>query len=181
MKYKLTRLSLGLGLLVYGGLPSVAADWNSGFGGARDYSNGIPIPAPVPVLVPAPVPVPEIFRYYLRADLGASFVNNGISVSESGLIFGASDSVAPFGTSAFTKRHDDAVGVLGTIGAGLYISPQFRADITVDFREQQDAQITDSYSYTQYRLVPGPATPTGLSVEGSSIDRTRFRGTVAMI
>jgi opacity protein-like surface antigen len=97
------------------------------------------------------------------------------------LIFGASDSVAPFGTSAFTKSHDDSVGILGTIGAGLYIAPGFRADITVDFRRQRDARISGSYNYTQYALVPGPATPTGLIVEDSSSDTTRYQGTVAMI
>jgi opacity protein-like surface antigen len=116
------------------------------------------VPAPIPV--PAPVPIPETFTYYLRGDLGWSFVGTP-SFSESGAVYGTPPGVA---LSSSRLNSDDVF--FGGIGGGAYLSNRFRADFTLDFLGEQDVDRVSSY-------VDGADT-------GTVRDRLRLRGTVGL-
>jgi opacity protein-like surface antigen len=94
------------------------------------------VPAPIPV--PAPVPVPESFTYYLRGDLGWSFVGSDPSYSESGAVYGT-------GVPLSSRRSGPDDTFFGGIGAGAYLSPRFRADITLDFFGEQSIEVRGTY------------------------------------
>ena len=96
---------------------------------AADILVPAPIPAGAPtseedIFVPAPVPIPQTMRYYLRGDIGASF-------SDTGNARFAADATA---TSDAELSDTTVVG----IGAGVYFSPRFRGDITIDYRTKSD-------------------------------------------
>jgi opacity protein-like surface antigen len=115
------------------------------------------------VPVPAPVPVPETFSYYLRGDLGWGFSGDP-SYSESGAMYG----VAP-GVPLDSRSIGNDSGVFfGSIGTGVYFSPRFRGDLTLDFRGEQSIDVTAAYT----NLVPAAA--------GTVRDTVRLRGTVGM-
>jgi opacity protein-like surface antigen len=121
----------------------------SGAALADGYGRGR-VPAPIPV--PAPMPIPETFTYYLRGDLGWSFVGSDPSFSETGS-----------GNTLTSRRLSTDDVFFGGIGAGAYLSNRFRADITLDFLGDQTV-ILD-------------ATEGG----GNAVrDRVRLRGTVGL-
>lgn len=115
------------------------------------------IPAPIPV--PAPVPIPEGFTYYLRGDIGWGFAGDP-SFSESGAVYGA----PPVALSSRSVDTDDVF--FGGIGAGAYLTPHLRGDITLDFRGGQDVNATATYSSTDNGVVS---------------ERVRLAGTVVLV
>jgi opacity protein-like surface antigen len=119
------------------------------------------VPAPIPVS--APMPIPESFTYYLRGDIGWGFAGDP-SFSESGAIYGA---VAGLSYGALSNRGSSADDVFfGGVGAGVYLSPHLRADITLDLRGSQDVVATATYTDV------GP---------GTVRETIKLRGTVGLI
>jgi len=142
------------------------------FNGAIRYGAGlkeyVPAPVPAPIPVPMAMPVSEGFTYYLRADLGWSFSKEA-SFSESGNLFGSGTdapftAAAPFAfgaASGFTSNTTSVDDVLtGTIGAGVYLSPRFRSDLTLDFRGKQNLESNATYSYASTTGAAGTITGT---------------------
>jgi opacity protein-like surface antigen len=131
-------------------------------GPALANGRGRGVPAPIPV--PAPVPVPEGFTYYLRGDLGWAFAGGAPSFSESGAEYGTT----PLTFADLSGRSTGIDDVFfGGIGAGVYLTPHFRADVTIDFRGQQDIQATATY-------VDG-------ATSGTVRDTVSLRGTIGLL
>jgi opacity protein-like surface antigen len=150
MKIKLACLGLGALLAATGS--AQAGDFS--FGAGLKDRDGIDMPAygiglrdrvevPAPIPVPAPMPVPEGFTYYLRADLGWSFAADP-SFSETGAAYGAT----PLTYSGLSNRSvsGDDGALVGTIGAGAYLTPRFRGDLTLDFLAEQTVGATATYT-----------------------------------
>lgn len=119
MKRMTQSLGLGLALLAASSVSPRAADWAVGsggvikdFGSVKDYRN-----AAVPV--PAPTPAPSYSKdWYVRGDLGYTL-----------------DSTADFKTTNGIRTNEDQSGFLfGSIGAGRYLTPSIRAEVSFDFR-----------------------------------------------
>jgi opacity protein-like surface antigen len=119
-------------------------------GPARADGYGRRVPAPIPV--PAPMPIPESFSYYLRGDLGWGFVGNDPSFSENGS-----------GNVLSNRRLSTDDVFFGGIGAGAYLSPRWRADVTLDFLGEQNVELN---------AANGPNTVR---------DTVRLRGTVGLV
>lgn len=134
------------------------------FKGALRYGAGLKEYVPAPIPVPAGMPVPEGFSYYVRADLGWSFSGDA-TFAESGGTFGASSLTYP-ALSDRSVATDDVF--IGTVGAGVYLTPRFRGDLTLDFRSQQD--VTASATYAD----PGPVD----GVVAETLRVSRFVGLV---
>lgn len=153
MKRHTACLSLFLGLLVT--TTANAADLDRvRRGGMKDYASGVP--------VPAPMPVHETFRWYVRADLGLG-LHDSPPMSERGLLYGT-DSLAPFGSqSSWFGGGDFDTFMVGGLGAGLYLSPRLRSDVTVDWRTVSELNPSGSYTYTQVNpaFAPGRFTING--------------------
>jgi len=171
MKLKLACVALGAML---------AAAGSAQAGGDIIYRSSVKdrvaVPAPIPV--PGPMPVAEGFSYYLRADLGWGFSGDR-SYAETGRTYG--NGAAPFisSTGAFTSSGLTGFGnvtsegvFLGTVGAGVYLSPRLRGDITLDFRSKQDFDSDTTYSYT--------STTAGTTVNGVVRDRLNLNTTAAL-
>ena len=147
MKHIAQSLGLGLAVLAASAASPRAADWAVGSGGAvrdfgsvKDYRN-----AAVPV--PAPTPAPTFGKdYYVRGDFG---VNLATSASVSA-------------TGGMTARGDDDLNgfLFGSIGAGRYITPSLRAEMSLEFRPKKT--VTQGVQ-TFYRTV----TATGISGSGN--------------
>jgi opacity protein-like surface antigen len=158
MKIKLA--CLGLGALLAATAGAQAGDFSYG-AGLRDRVDVVPAPIPVP----APMPVPEGFTYYLRGDLGWSFAS-APSFSSNGALYGTT----PLTYSGLSNRGVSTDDVfVGTIGAGAYLTPHLRGDITLDFLTSQD--IDASATYTD---LPGP-------VNGSVTDRVKANRVVGLV
>jgi opacity protein-like surface antigen len=164
------RACLALGCLLAAATSATATDLGRGGGLKGGY--GVP--------VPAPVPVQETFRWYVRADLGLGKVDEP-SISERGMIYGLDDSIAPFGMNPAWFVPDFDTFVVGGIGAGLYLTPRLRADVTIDGRTKSTVQADGTYSYNHYTLEPPPPVATGLSIRGTTTDHTEVRGTVGLV
>lgn len=149
------------------------------YGGTKDR---VRIPAPIPedgaFAVPVGRPIPEGFTYYLRADLGWSFAgnrsygNNDV-YGDSGAPFQATTPFG-FGGAGFSSSNFTQDGVfVGTIGTGMYFSPHFRGDLTLDFRSQEKLSASGDYSYAN-------TSDPSETVEGSVRDALRVNSVVAM-
>ncbi|MBS0240752.1 MAG: outer membrane beta-barrel protein [Proteobacteria bacterium] len=171
MQFKTICLSLGLGLAAVASASAADLD----YGGSIKDRGG--------VLVPAPIPVPETFRWYLRADVGGG-ISSKPSVREQGMIFGLDrdPAVLPansFGSDSswFSSHFNDFA--TGSIGAGAYITPRLRADLTVDVR--QDASVKGNGTYNYFinpTLVPSAAGP--VQVDGTQTDTVQIRTVVTL-
>jgi opacity protein-like surface antigen len=170
MKFGKSCAALVLGLI--GSISAEAADFNRGSGGTKDYRYGTP--------VPAPIPVQETFRYYLRADLGLG-IQDVRSQSERGLTYGTLDSIAPFATNSAWFNDDYNTFVVGGLGAGIYLTPRLRSDITIDWRNASEVEASGSYAYTQFTLLPAPPVATGNTVSGSVREHTTLRDTLGLV
>lgn len=170
----LASLSLGLALAA-SAVPALAGDFNNGDPAYRGYGR----PGGTPV--PAPMPIPETFNWYIRADIGLGFAQEP-SVRESGLVFGGTDSIAPFGSSSSWFQPDFETFVTYGLGVGYYVSPRWRVDVTMDVRSQAQIRANGTYSYTQYDLPPAVAvaTPTGNNVNGSMSESVTVRGAAGL-
>jgi opacity protein-like surface antigen len=163
-----------------------AADWNGAAGGIKDYGRaGVP--------VPAPIPVPDYAaKWYFRLDAGIGFISEP-SISESGLLFGTTDSPGaagptPFGSSPSWFAKDYETSVTWGLGAGYYWSSRVRTDLTADVRSQQSVKGSGSYRYDQHSFTGGPPPVYGpvldgagnpIQILGSVTDNTMHRsGTV---
>ena len=166
MTVKRTLLGLGLVCLAAMSSPAIAADWTRGASNA--YRS---------MYVPAPRPVPETFNWYFRADLGLG-LQHGLSLSENGLLYGDDGGVplgtgTPFGMNSAWFNDDFDTFFVGGVGVGMYLSPRWRGDITVDARTATNADADGSY---RYQLTAAP----GNFVEGTVRERTEVRNTVAL-
>ncbi len=170
----LASLSLGIALAA-GSIPAIAGDFNNGDPAYRGYGR----PGGTPV--PAPMPIPETFNWYIRADIGLG-LSNTPSISESGLVFGAADSIAPFGSSSSWFNPDFETFVTYGLGVGYYVTPRWRVDVTFDVRSQAQIRANGSYTYTQFDLPPAVAvaTPTGNIVNGSMSESVTIRGAAGL-
>ena len=128
--------------------------------GGEAFADGRNVPAPIPV--PAPVPIPEGFTYYLRGDLGWAFAA-AIPRCRRPVRSTAPRRASP--SPAAASGTDDVF--FGGFGAGAYLTPRFRADVTFDFRGQQDVDATATY-------VDGADT-------GTVRETVKLRGTVGLI
>jgi len=126
------------------------------------------------VPVPAPIPVPETFRWYVRADIGLG-LGQEPSISERGLVYGDDaapfDATTPFGMSSTWFNGDFDTFFVGGIGAGVYLTPRLRADITVDARTKAD--VTGDHSGTYQNNNGDP-------VSFTTTDKTEVRGVVTL-
>ncbi len=165
MKFSSACISVALIALAASIIPAEGADWNNGAGGIKDHgAGGIP--------VPAPIPYQETYKYYLRADLGLSWNGSGQDLRHSGFNYGTGDLVAPLSMNSFAQmEHSKGLGFPATLGAGLYISDRWRADLTVDIRRKTQSSLGGAYSYVADNdaglAAGGPATgftSTGLVV-----------------
>jgi opacity protein-like surface antigen len=125
--------------------------------------------------VPAPRPVPETFKWYVRADIGLG-LQQAPSLSEEGLLFGDENGVVignpgPLEMESAWFNDDFDTFFMGGVGVGMYLSPRWRGDITVDARTATNADADGSY---RYQLIAPP----GNFVEGSVRERTEVRNTV---
>jgi opacity protein-like surface antigen len=164
------RAFLALGCLLGAATPAAASDL--GRDGGLKGTYGVPVPAPVPVY--------ESFRWYVRADLGLGTATEP-AIKEQGMIYGSQDSIAPFGMSPSWFSSDFETSVIGALGAGLYITPRVRGDVTFDFRTKGDVHGAGSYIYDEYVLQPPPPTATGNTIRGTTVDHTQVRGTVGLV
>lgn len=180
---KTSALFLSLGVAALSGTAHAGDMYNGAPGRLKDYSQ-----AAVPV--PAPNAYTEVYQYYFRGDLGFRFAGFP-DTSESGMQIGASDTTTPFGSDRFGSSHNQHAMIPGTVGAGIYLSPRFRADFTADFRQQTGGDMSGGYSYTANRdssvSTGGAATgftingiPIGSKVSGTVSDKLMTRSTVLM-
>lgn len=168
MNFKSVSLTLGFILVAANMAPALAGD-----GYTPRYR--VP-PAPVGVPVPAPVPIAETFNWYLRADVGLSLASTP-SVSETGMLFGATDSAAPFGSSSSWFRDDFDTFVNWSVGVGYYLTPRLRGDVTVDTRGRAVVGGDGTYTYAQTTL----GVPSGNTVNGVVSDHTTHSATAALL
>ncbi len=170
---RLITLCLSIGLAGIALTPAAnAADWNNGAGGIKDYR-----PAGVPV--PAPIPYPETFKWYLRADVGLG-VTSEPSVKETGVAYGIYRDPADgpaFGSSSSWFTTDFDYFASGGVGAGAYLTPHLRADVTVDARTKSSVSSDATYSYM---VDPGVGNPATIRADGIVTDRTDVRSTVML-
>jgi opacity protein-like surface antigen len=163
----LKRAILGLGLACLAALssPATAADWTRGANTA--YRS---------MYVPAPRPVPETFTWYLRADIGLG-LQHGLSLSEDGVVYGDTppfEAATPFGMSSAWFNDDFDTFFVGGVGVGMYFSPRWRGDITVDARTATKGDAEGTYSYP---IVGLP----GNFVDGTVRENIDVRNTVALL
>lgn len=122
MKHIAQSLGLGLAILAATSVSPRAADWAVGsggvikdFGSVKDYRN-----AAVPV--PAPTPAPTYSAdWYIRADVGWTLATSTDITTSGGI----------------TARDDLDGFAFGSIGAGRYITPSIRAEMSFDFRPKK--------------------------------------------
>lgn len=163
-------LGLGLACLAAVSSPATAADWTRGANTAyRD------------MYVPAPRPVPETFKWYVRADIGMG-LQQGLSISENGVLYGQNGGVplgdpleTPFGMNSAWFNDDFDTFFVGGVGIGMYLSPRWRGDITVDARTATSGDAEGSYRYEIW--APGP---TGTFMEGTVRENVDVRNTVTL-
>lgn len=172
------KCKLGLALAIAAGLSAPAAAGDFGYG-TQGYGAGIKDTAPG-VPVPAPVPVYETFRWYLRADVGGGW-RSAPSVKQEGLTYGLTDSKTPFspGSSWFSSDFDTFYQA--GLGAGVYLTPRLRGDITVDGTSDSRINGEGAFAYNQYQFTPLPATDTGLIVRGTMTDHTSVNNTTSLV
>ncbi|MFM9846222.1 MAG: outer membrane protein [Hyphomicrobiaceae bacterium] len=147
--------------------PVTAADWTRGANSA--YRS---------MYVPAPAPVPETFKWYVRADLGMG-LQHDLSISENGLLFGdtaTTEAAAPFGMSSSWFNDDFDTFFVGGVGVGMYFSPRWRGDITVDARTATSADADAANSFAQF----SGGVATGNTVRQTIREDTDVRNTVAL-
>lgn len=168
MKRNAAVLSLALAVMVP--LGADAADWDRGGGRLKDYRSAVPVPAPMPIA--------ETFRWYVRADIGLGLLDQSAS-SERGMIYGANDSIAPFGMSASWFSSDFDTSVVGGVGVGLYLTPRFRGDLTVDWRTASETHVAGAYAYPEYN--PAAAAFTGNVIGGQTTEYTRINGPLGLV
>ena len=179
MKTTLLKLALGLTVAAMGAMPAGAGDYGGGLKGLR----GSYVP------VPAPNPVPDYkAKYYLRADLGVGF-NIGSDLSESGARYGRNDAglfnaSRPFALgdpaffNAFSTDGGHDVGYSFGVGAGYYITNNFRMDLTFDLREEKSPSLNGDFTYDNYVDTDADGivdSPDGNEVSGTVRDRFRLR------
>ena len=170
---------IGLLALAVPGTPATAGDWNYGtkdLPGMRGTAVPVPAPTPVPVYEP---------KWYLRGDVGVS-VGGEPGSSESGLLYGQSDSPGAtgpvpfgFGSSSFTSssvRSDFPTGAVWGVGVGYYWSPSLRFDLTADVRSHGEVKVDGTYQYTSYNYnCCGNYVPTTTQVDGTVSEKTIMR------
>lgn len=167
MALKRAILGLGLACLAAVSSPAIAADWTRGANNA--YRS---------MYVPAPRPVPETFKWYLRADIGMG-LQHDLSISENGLLYGdtaATEAAAPFGMSSSWFNDDFDTFFVGGVGVGMYFSPRWRGDITVDARTATSADADAVNSFAQF----SGGAATGDTVRQTIRENTDVRNTVAL-
>lgn len=164
----LKRAFLGLGLVCLAAVssPATAADWTRGANNA--YRS---------MYVPAPRPVPETFKWYLRADIGMG-LQHDLSLSEEGMLFADNNGVPTgnpgrFGMESAWFNDDFDTFFVGGVGVGMYLSPRWRGDITVDARTATKGDADGTY---RYQLLAAPAN----FVDGTVHDKIDIRNTVAL-
>lgn len=161
---------LALATVLLAATPASAGDYAAYGGGIKDGRGGVPVPAPMPVY--------ETFRWYVRADLGIGWQTTP-SISERGMQYGRTDSAAPFGMDSSWFNNDFNTFFTGGGGIGLYISPRWRGDITVDTRSKDTVSVAGNYSYAEVQTV-APHLATGNTIRGSTVEHTNVRATVAL-
>jgi len=123
MKHSAQSLALGLAILAATSVSPRAADWAVGsggvikdFGSVKDYRN-----AAVPVPAPTPAPTYTGKDWYVRGDVGWTLASS-------------TDITA---TGGITTRDDLDGFAFGSIGAGRYLTPSIRAEMSFDFRPKK--------------------------------------------
>lgn len=161
---------------------AAAGDWNNGAGPHQGLRGSTATPVPVPV------PVQETFNYYFRGDLGIGMMARKPSLSENGMVIGELDLISPLSTSSFAQAHTrSSIGTPATIGIGMYLSPRWRADVTVDAHKKQKADRTGTINYTADLPTTPPTTQTpggttiGSTVTGNYSERLSARSTAYML
>lgn len=166
MALKRAFLGLGLACLAAVSSPATAADWTRGANNA--YRS---------MYVPAPRPIPETFKWYLRADIGMG-LQQGLSLDEEGVLFGQNGGVPigtdpPFGMESAWFNDDFDTFFVGGVGVGMYLSPRWRGDITVDARTATSGDAEGSF---RYALIA----PAGNFMEGTVRENVDIRNTVTL-
>lgn len=163
---------LALALATAASAPAAAGDFDYGYRGMKDVPAGVPVPAPVPVY--------DTFRWYVRTDLGGGWRSQP-SVKQDGIVYGTTDSKTPLspGSSWFTSEFNTFF--TGGIGAGIYLTPRLRGDLTFDFSSEADVKGSGAFAYNQYSFTPLPGTDTGLVVRGTMSDHTKMTNSIGLV
>lgn len=173
---RLNKICLSLGLVLAIGAPdALAADWNRGGGSIKDRG-GVPIPAPIPVA--------DTFKWYLRADVGGGLITGGDPTS-TGDIYGFDRDPAEgpaFGMLSSWFNNGFDTFATGGVGVGAYLSPSFRADVTVDVRTKSNVDADGRYSYTGDPAIYDNPLGSGYDarIDGTTRQLTEVRGTVGL-
>jgi len=168
---RLTKLCLTMGLaFVATASTALAADYDRG---SLKDRGGVPVPAPIPVV--------ETFKWYLRADVGGG-IADGPNASTSPIYGLDRDPLEgpAFGATSSWFSGDFDTFAMGGVGVGAYLSPSFRADVTVDVRSKGDAHINQQYSYTGDPALFSPGGGSVYQIEGDTREHTEVRSTVAL-
>jgi opacity protein-like surface antigen len=170
MTTRCIKAGLALATALLAATPASATDLAYS-GGIKDGRSGVPVPAPMPVY--------ETFRWYLRADVGLGW-QDATGVHERGMRYGVTDSGGrPFGMDRSWFQTDFDTMLNAGAGFGLYLSPRWRGDVTVDLRSQGEVNTQGRYSYAEYPAAPPPI-PTGNTIRGTTVEHTTVRSTVGL-
>lgn len=166
---RLTTLGLAAGLALAATTPAAQAADLDGRGSLKDRG----------VLVPAPIPVADTFKWYLRADVGMGLYTGG-DPSAKGDIYGLdrepTDGPA-FGIQSAWFNNGFDTFAMGGIGAGAYLGPRLRADVTVDARTKNNVDMDGSYGYQRDLTLSGGNIQ---RVYGLSHERSEVHDTAAL-
>ena len=176
MKHIAQSLTLGLAVLAASAASPKAADWAVGsggvikdFGSIKDYQN-----AAVPVPAPRPAYSEGTAEWYLRGDIGWN-------------VFTSVDATATESSGITTRTGDDLGGfAFGSIGAGRYITPSLRGELSFDFRPKKAVTTGPQYFYATVRQ-PGPPTPNSytstdvITVKATQTDDSGTRDQTAFV
>lgn len=172
---RLQTLCLSLGLVCAAATPeAMAADWNKG-GSIKDRGG---------IAVPAPIPVQETFKWYLRADVGGGLYSGGDATTV-GNIYGFDRDPAegpPFGLMPAWFNGGFDTFAVGGIGAGLYIGPRLRADVTVDTRTPSKFDVEGRYMFRGDPAIYDNPTGSGYEarISGHAREQIQVRTSVAL-
>lgn len=165
MKIMSAALSLGVALATAASAPAIAADWNNGAGGMKDYrgSAAVPVPAPIPVYE-APT------RWYFRADIGLG-MGADPAIKQGGTPLGGAGGGQMFDAPSAWFHPDFNTFVNWGLGVGYIINPSWRLDATWDIRSQGTVTANANYAFLDAGFI---------GQSGTLYDRTMFRSNVVL-
>lgn len=136
MTAKLSGLTLGFAIAVLAASPAMAGG-DVIYTGIKDpFAAAVPVPAPIPVQTYEP-------DYYVRFDVGGGRIGGG--------------TLEETGTPLEMREIGDIEAIeFGSIGAGRYITPSIRVELSVDLHTKAEVSYDSASFYTTSLTAPGP-------------------------